>query len=169
MTKPTKGHKLSTGRTALPSGVFVFYRKLITSILLVPYGVPTAVGPHWHSHCRHSLALACNTALSSDGSSATLSQSECVTAPHLCNCHHAHSSGKQPHPDRSTHIAGSDSTCDGCLICHFYACVPFAGLAMDAQVDGSLIECLPIERSGHTRSFQQLHLARGPPAPAVLI
>ncbi|MDX1926288.1 MAG: hypothetical protein SFV81_07215 [Pirellulaceae bacterium] len=162
-------HKLSAGRTASPSGVFVFYRKLITYVLLVLYGVPTAVGPHWHSHCRHNLDVTCNTSAASDPTAISPSAPKCFAAPHLCNCHRAHSTEKQPHSDRSTQIVASDSNCDGCLICHFYACVPFAGLALAAQVDGSLVECLPIERQGHTRSFEQLHLARGPPATLALI
>ncbi len=41
----------------------MFYRKFLAYILVVLYGVPAAIGPHWHSHhhcadsevaCAHS-------------------------------------------------------------------------------------------------------------------
>ena len=163
LTEPVSGHRLSAGRTTLRSGVFVFNRKFITYVLLVLYGVPTAVGSHWHSHCDHDSGISCNA-------------SECASQPlsevtsHPCSCQLSHAFGASRCDSDNAHpIVAGDSNCDGCSICHFYASSPFAVPEVSMHDDGSLVEALPLKRHGQLRTFLQLHLARGPPAPASFI
>ncbi len=76
--------------------VFVFSHRFITILLLLVYGVPAAIGPHWHHHdrsCNHENAICGST------NTATGCQSEAVdrdgktsdsSSGDRCCCHHRH-------------------------------------------------------------------------------
>lgn len=140
-------------------GVYVFYRKLITFILLGLYGVPAAIGPHWHNHsrCDH-LGAVCESASTSQ------SVTESSSAPAQCACHHSVcSQDTASHSGASTQVVASGSDCDSCSICRFYSCTPLIELALSTPFQGSLVEFIAIALSAQPLDSCQLHFARGPP------
>ncbi len=161
------------GRTASTAGSFVFYRKYIAFILLVLYGVPAAIGPHWHSHHSCTDGLDCastchDTHSHSDHSSLSIGHA------HECQFHSSHGSADSDTPTLKTLslgeqlvVSGLADDCSSCLICHFYSCTPFIGLAISLQPLSSLVESLVVARPEPLPTLHQLHFARGPPAASI--
>jgi hypothetical protein len=136
----------------------VFYRKFITYVLLTLYGVPAAIGPHWHSH--HTCGVACASACTSPHDAWPADTSN------QCSCNHDHSTScdERNHDTNLPCIVGSDSDNESCAVCHFYSSTPFAGVAFSIAERGSLVELLMIAPYGQLCHLDQLHLARGPPS-----
>ncbi len=140
----------------------MFYRKFVTYLLLVLYGVPTALGPYWHTHSAHSHA-------------------ECQGEPSAtreCRCnHHGHAhafgvggaKGGSVHSDvtkrlQSNSVSASDSACHAqCAICRFYACPPWLSISHIWLQLSTLVEPLPFLFAVHSPASLPTPQARGPP------
>lgn len=163
----------------------MFYRKIVTYVLLALYGV----GPHWHNHhgCVDD-GITC----SADFCSTVDRTSQCAayrpqasTAKPCCVRDHARllCNHDQPRCNASHCIAvslpstsrgnlelcskGQQTDCGSCAICHFYSCMPFVTNALSIQPLDALVESLLVTQSGQPRTNYRLHLARGPPADRV--
>jgi hypothetical protein len=157
LTSAILTNSITLGRTASQCGVSVFYRKLITYVLLTLYGVPAVIGPHWHSHqCDVACELAC----------VSLHDLCPTAASNLCSCNHDHSKSCDE-PSSNTHlvqIVGSDTDSENCSICHFYSCTPFVGVAHSIVDRVNLVESLVVAPKSQPCSLYQIHFARGPPS-----
>ncbi len=168
----------------------MFYRKFFAYFLLVLYGVPAAIGPHWHSHHHCALCdVACADLCDTDATShqhnhrhsghTHLEHSPAKdSAPHhCCSCNHPqheqakHASDTQGNTcpqaelqhQATTALIGQDEDCDSCAICHFYASSQLASLASASDENHSLVESIFSVSLGETQAVEHLHLARGPP------
>ncbi len=140
-------------------GGFVFFRNLIVYVLLVLYGVPVAIGPHWHSHTRCSHSESASPELGKHSHSARSSNH--------CSCEHSRhnsSSDEASDTDSSLLFVTSKPDFDNCPICHFYSCIPLNAIPVSTQIEGSLVESLTTAGNVQLQTVYQLHLARGPPA-----
>ena len=146
----------------------MFYRKLFAYLLLALYGVPAAIGPHWHSHDRCADAESiyigrCCSHADSDKHSPH-DPPAATNAHHGCKrTHHAATNHEQAESKSPATSLEHNSHCDNCSICHFYACTPFSQLDAASGDLHALIESIPVADFGQLRRFEQLHLARGPP------
>lgn len=154
----------------------MFYRKFFAHLLLVLYGVPAVIGPHWHSHrdcggvdsCCEVATGAHASEKAIDGAThcqESLSQSIGSAKEHHCNCHHQPDADQDHTADSVSQVcAAHDTDCSNCSICHFYACTPFAGLAVCSSDPRNLVEAIAVADYQQLRTIEQLHFARGPPA-----
>lgn len=123
---------LIRGRAAATCGVFVLNHKLTTYLLLLLYGVPTALGPFWHSHslgrpacCRsHSDASPCAGSLSHHTQPKHPAGCDCKPplnqVVNLCT---EPATRNLVESGQFSHRSPTDN-CDGCAICRFYAYPP---------------------------------------------
>ncbi|MCU0716886.1 MAG: hypothetical protein MUD03_12235 [Pirellula sp.] len=157
--------------------VFVFSHRFITILLLLVYGVPAAIGPHWHHHdrsCNHENAICGST------NTATGCQSEAVdrdgktsdsSSGDRCCCHHRspYRSGTHPEESRSksNHGGGWSSVADDCGLCSIcihqaQSSIAAATIAITGLEDR--IGTVDFRTDSPVRSFVATLHARGPPA-----
>jgi len=144
----------------------VFFRKLITYLLLAFYGVPAAVGPYWHNHhdscCEHVFF-----AVASQSTDATQSTDSCSSTQQHCKCDHQHgtpsSNETRPSANEFNQVT-FDGQVDGCAICQFYSCTPFVASLASSELQVSLTQSLVIAEPERPQTCLLLHFARGPPA-----
>jgi len=85
----------------------MFVKKLVAVLLLAIYGIPSAIGPHWHHH-QHAVEVCSD-------------QPSSVSA---CCCHHREVVvAKTDDVDGGTLLAQADTPDAGglCTVCQFYA------------------------------------------------
>ena len=151
------------GRTASSCGVIVFYRKFIAYVLLVLYGVPATIGPHWQDHQGCDDGLACTSSLKCNGQT---SSSVSPPAKAHCCCHRAHRDSICDSVANTAELpvlAGEDADYGSCAICHFYSCMPIVGLALSTHVQGSLVELLAVAQYEQLPTVYHIHLAPARP------
>lgn len=124
---------LTRGRAAATCGVFVLNHKLTTYLLLLLYGVPTALGPFWHSHSTDQPAC-CRS--HSDASPIGSGSSHHIQRRHsgACDCQTPSNQVGDLYAEPATRRLvdsgqfsdrlPSGVNCDGCAICRFYAYPP---------------------------------------------
>lgn len=144
----------------------MFYRKLVTYIVLVLYGVPTSLGPYWHSHSGHTPC---------GGAQAQAIENIASRSAHSlarsCTCSHGHAGPAKANTNARTYVtvsqlSAANCTCDGaCAICQFYASAPFLMAGSVQIASSSLVEIWsPPVVNGYIVFSLSPH-ARGPPCP----
>jgi hypothetical protein len=168
----------------------VFSNRILTILVLLIYGVPAAMGPHWHHHdrsCQHVDAPGATNACSQSDSHGTCHEdtdsSVKATANHCC-CHRESPYRKgavtQEHRSDNSHSSqsvsegagsadgwsGAPEDCGLCAICLHQAQSPFAGASI--ALDGVAYPVFTIDSRADSADClaPSLLRARAPPAIA---
>lgn len=136
--------------------------RTIASLLLLVYGVPTAIGPAWHD-CFHAAIRNCDERIVSEHTGST--NVEC--AGPVCGCNCQGSIKTFPGSSKEDNSV-SRSRCEHCAIEAFYAHnVLYAGspLLIDTGVGGFL----KLPACAIPDSASVFAIARGPPTRLLVI
>lgn len=141
----------------------MFSKRIITICLLLLYGVPATVGPHWHHHggsCCHSSSDACCD--SRPAEPASTGHACCSKHSHSCDTQHAASSTTESPVPAEPSLSDRDS--GACAICAFYAQAQVPGSVAEASSQTGLTCDMLVSNQRSFLSIVFAHLARGPPS-----
>ncbi len=147
-------------------GVHVFYRKLLTYLVLVLYGVPTALGPFWHRHDHVG-----GHAPHGDACETCVVEPAHATAAHQhCGCSHdacqsdARVAGLVVQRQMDLVSLDRAGDCHGaCAICQFYACPPLLVIDRPRLQAVDVVGLVSVDsQAAVVVDVPQTH-ARGPP------
>ncbi|WP_145075920.1 hypothetical protein [Aureliella helgolandensis] len=135
----------------------MFSQRIVAICLVALYGVPAAVGPHWHQHehaCSHSDA---SCEVEDDPSSVAGHSSHCCS-------HVEHSLARRTSgPGDNPQVVASHGACS---ICAFYAQAQFEHCFILEVYSGQLITSVAVAYLS-AESIRTVYLkARGPPCLA---
>lgn len=136
--------------------------RTIASLLLLVYGVPTAMGPAWHD-CFHAAIRDCDDRIVLGHTGSTFV--ECAKPVCGCNCH---GSIKTFSGSSKGDISVSHSRCENCAIEAFYAHnVLHAG--SPPLIDTGVSGFLKRPACAIPSSASVIAIARGPPTRLLVI
>lgn len=146
----------------------MFFRKLISLMLLGLYGVPAAIGPHWHHHhgcSEHACVSTCSSS----------AEPHHYPSAHSCSCEHHVPASADKVADKvidkkivgnakAKPTAWTASDRHGpCAICAFYASAQDLPLAFESASQNQLVTSVePLEPQAPSTSATTPQ-ARGPP------
>ena len=137
----------------------MFYRKLIALLLLGFYGIPAALGPHWHHHgCTEPACV-------SQHDNASASVVEAPKTSHQCSCHHH---GPLKAAKQANKPLAWTEACDQhdgpCAICAFYASAQDLTLVFEFASQHELVSIIELLEPAAPSTSLSIAQARGPPS-----
>lgn len=158
LTTLHQANRLTFGRTAsrLVRSHSVFFRKLVVLMLLGFYGIPAALGPHWHHHgCSGHACVSHQLPVSSS-----------VDSVHShCTCqHHAVANKSTEQKVKPQTVSEQCVSLDGpCAICAFYASAQEVPIAFEFTGQARLISSIELLDAFAPCTLTTAAQARGPP------
>lgn len=137
---------------------WLFPVRLVAICLLVLYGVPAMLGPHWHQHdnlCSH-----CD--LDRPSIAVHECQSDVPHSPHRCQ--HGTQSSRLPEPSKRTSSPKIVLTSDDCVVCAFYSQAQTEDFVSTAICSGQFNERIVTQYSSTASARIAISYARGPPS-----
>ncbi len=136
----------------------MFFRRLVAICLLISYGIPASIGPHWHhhSHCGCDHSLTCSK-----------TANQAVEAGCNCAFHRARAAEDSPSTkdsDRNHSKIGSHHSHGDCAICAFYAQAQTSNTDLcELRVSELIVDAADASVQS-LDGLQHVGVARGPPS-----